>query len=132
MEKVDLLVRELFVARCSRRRALAWLDRAVLLNPIYPGWYEYDRSIALYSAGAYREAIACLSRLPVKTPWRLTRLAACHAQLGQLDAARRIMAEVRAIAPGYEPLSYARVSLVFEHASDTEHVAEGVARAVAA
>lgn len=112
--------------------ALAWLDRAVRINPIYPGWYEYDRSIALYSAGAYREAITCLSRLPVKTPWRLTRLAACHAQLGELDAARRIMAEVRTIAPDYEPLIYARVSLVFEHASDTEHVAEGVAKAVAA
>jgi hypothetical protein len=42
------------------------------------------------------------------------------------------MAEVRAIAPNYEPLNYARTSLVFEHASDTEHVAEGVAKAVAA
>ncbi len=112
--------------------ALDWLDRAVRVNPIYPDWYEYDRSIALYSAGAYREAIACLSKLSMKTPWRLTRLAACHAQLGEIEAARHIMAEVRTIAPDYEPLDYARKSLVFEHASDTEHLAEGVAKAVAA
>ena len=31
--------------------ALAWLDRAVRINPIHPDWYHADRGVALYTAG---------------------------------------------------------------------------------
>lgn len=109
--------------------ALKWLDRAVRMNPIHPDWYHCDRGMALYAAGDYRGAVESLSRLPPKSPWRLTRLAACHAQLGNLGEARRLMAEVRRIAPEYSPLNCARQCLAFEHASDTEHLVEGVEKA---
>ena len=72
--------------------ALAALDRAILINPIHPDWYHADRAIALYSAGDYRAALVSMSKLPMKTPWRLTRLAGCHAQLGDLKEAQRIVA----------------------------------------
>jgi TolB-like protein/Tfp pilus assembly protein PilF len=112
--------------------ALAMLDRAVRINPMHPEWYHYDRSMTLYSAGDYKGAIDCISKLSAKSPWRLTRLAACHAQLGSLDAARQLIAEIRTTAPDFSPIDFARNGMAFEHASDVEHFAEGVAKAIAA
>ena len=87
--------------------ALAWLDRAVRVNPIHPDWYNSDRGIALYVAGDYAEALASLSKVPNRTPWGMTRIAACHAQLGHNDEARRLMAEVRRVAPEFLPMEIA-------------------------
>jgi TolB-like protein/tetratricopeptide (TPR) repeat protein len=112
--------------------ALEWLDRAVRINPIHPDWYHYDRSMALYSAGDYAGALECLSKLSIKTPWRLTRLAACHAQIGNLDAARHLMAEIKRTAPNYSSMDFARHGVVFEQQADIDHFAEGVAKALAA
>ena len=112
--------------------ALAWLDRAVRINPIHPDWYHSDRGVALYAAGQYAEALASFSRLPTRTPWRMARVAACHAQLGQTEQARGLMAEVRRIAPDFSPTEIANLFLVYEHAADAEHVAEGMAKALAA
>lgn len=112
--------------------ALAALDNAIRINPIHPDWYHYDRAIALYSAGDYKAALVSMSKVPSKSPWRLTRLAGCHAQLGDLKEAQRIMAEVKQIAPDYSPLEFAQTGIAFEHASDVEHLVAGVAKALAA
>lgn len=112
--------------------AIAWLDRAVRINPIHPDWYHYDRSMAQYSVGDYDGALASLSKLPAKTPWRLTRLAACHAQLGNREAARRLIEEVGRLSPDYSPMDFARHGVAFEHAADIDHLAEGIAKALAA
>lgn len=110
--------------------AIQWLDKAVEINPIHPDWYHFDRAMALYSAGDYQGAVDNLSRLPLKTPWRMTRLAACHAQLGDLETARHLMEEIRRTAPDYAPLDFVRHGIVFEHESDIKHLAEGVAKAL--
>ena len=112
--------------------ALAAMDDAARINPIHPDWYHYDRSVALYSIAHYQEAIDCLSRLVVWAPWRLTRLAACHAQLDNLARARELMEEIRRTAPGYAPMNFARTGIAFEHPADIDHFAEGVAKALAA
>jgi TolB-like protein/Tfp pilus assembly protein PilF len=112
--------------------ALHWLDRAMRINPIHPDWYNYDRAIALYSAGQYRGAIDCLETLSLTTPWRLARLAACHAQLGEMDRARALVAQIRQADPTYDILHFARCGLVFEHPSDVDHLVDGVAKAIAA
>lgn len=112
--------------------ALAAIDRAIRINPIHPDWYHYDRAIAQYSAGDYKAALVSMSKVPPRTPWRLTRLAGCHAQLGELKEAQRIMAEVKRIAPDYSPLEFAQTGIAFEHASDVEHLIAGVAKALAA
>jgi TolB-like protein/tetratricopeptide (TPR) repeat protein len=112
--------------------ALLALDNAIQINPIHPDWYHSDRAIALYSAGDYKAALVSLSKLPLKTPWRLTRLAACHAQLGNLKEAGRIIGDVKRMAPDYLPLEVAQTGMAYEHASDLEHVIAGVAKALAA
>ena len=112
--------------------ALTWLDRAIRINPMHPDWYNLDRGVTLYAAGEYAEALLSLSKVPNRTPWGLTRIAACHAQLGHIEEARRIMAEVRQTAPDYMPMEVAHRHMVYEHPGDAEHVAEGVAKALAA
>jgi len=112
--------------------ALDWLDRAIRINPIHPDWYNYDRAVALYCAGEYREAALCLEKLAVDTPWRLMRLAACHAMLGNTDRARGLVARMREVGPSYDPMHAARCCMAFEHQSDVDHFVQGVARAMGA
>jgi TolB-like protein len=105
---------------------LAWSDRAIRLNPLDPRWCQYDRSLALYQLGEYGDAAKALLLATRPAPWVRTRLAACYAQLGQVDEARRQMALVRQDDASFSPLDYVRRGVPFEGASDTEHLVEGV------
>jgi Flp pilus assembly protein TadD len=93
--------------------ALRWLDDAVRMNPIHPDWYHYDRALAYYAIGQYRAAAASLSRLPVLEPGARTRLAACHAQLGEFDVASRHMSLLRRLHPRFSPMNYVGKNLAF-------------------
>jgi tetratricopeptide (TPR) repeat protein len=106
--------------------ALAWLDRAVRLDPIHPPWYNYDRSLALYSVGDYLAAAAAIEQTPSLPPWIRTRLAACYAQQGDMEKARFHAAKINELDPGFSPVNYAKVGVAFEHPADTRHFAEGV------
>lgn len=110
--------------------ALRWLDAAVRLNPLHPDWYHYDRALAFYAIGQYRAAAASLSRLPTVEPGAITRLAACHAQLGELDIASEHMALLRQRYPRFSPLNYVGKSLAFEQVADAEHLSAGVMKAL--
>ena len=106
--------------------ALAWLDRAVRLDPIHPPWYNYDRSLALYSIGDYHGAAAAIEPGPALPPWMRTRLAACLAQQGDHEQARFHAAKINELDPAFSPLTYAKKGVAFEHPADIQHFAEGV------
>jgi tetratricopeptide (TPR) repeat protein len=106
--------------------ALAWLDRAVRLDPIHPPWYNYDRSLALYSVGDYLAAAAAIEPSPALSPWMQTRLAACYAQQGDMEKARLHAAKINDLDPAFSPVNYAKVGVAFEHPADIQHFAEGV------
>jgi TolB-like protein len=105
---------------------LAWSDRAIRLNPLDPHWCQYDRSLALYQLGEYGDAAKALLLATRPAPWVRTRLAACYAQLGQIDEARRQALLIGQEDPGFSPLDYVRRGIPFESAADTDHLAEGV------
>jgi TolB-like protein/Tfp pilus assembly protein PilF len=110
--------------------ALAWFDRAVKLNPIHPQFYNYDRAVAHYLLGQYQIAADALRRSARRSPWIRTRLAACFAQLGQESAARDEALQIGEEDPKFSPIAYVDSGIAFEHASDREHLAEGVRRAL--
>ena len=111
--------------------ALDWFDRAVKLNPIYPQFYNYDRAIAHYLLGQYRKLADTLRRSPHRSPWVRTRLAACLAQLGRRDdEAREEALRIGEDDPAFSPIAYVKSGIAFEHASDREHLAEGVFKAL--
>jgi TolB-like protein/DNA-binding winged helix-turn-helix (wHTH) protein len=111
---------------------LAWIDRAIRVNPAHPDWYHFDRATALYALGAYREAALSLERLPVLTAWSLARLGACHAKGGDLAAARLCIDRMRRVEPCFDPLQYATTGISYEHESDVAHLCEGIALAMTA
>jgi tetratricopeptide (TPR) repeat protein len=119
----------ILVMRGRPLEAMEWLARAIRIDPIYPHWYQFDRSMALYMLGDYRQAAEALELATRPTPWIRTRLAACYAQAGDMKTASRIAELVRRDNPGFSPLDYARSGVPFEHAADAEHLAEGVAAA---
>lgn len=106
--------------------ALAWLARAIRIDPLNPHWYQYDRSLALYMLGEYRPAAEALELATRPTPWIRTRLAACYAQLGNTEAASRQVALINTDGSNFSPLDYARTIVPFENAADAEHLANGV------
>lgn len=116
----------LLVMRGRPVDALAWLARAIRINPLHPHWYQYDRSLALYMLGEYRPAAEALELATRPTPWIRTRLAACYAQLGNMEAARRHAGLINADGADFSAVDYARTGLPFENAADVEHLANGV------
>lgn len=106
---------------------IAWMDRAIRLNPIHPQWYEHDRSFALYSLGDYRGAAAAIELTPVPPAWMRTWLAACYAQMGDVDTARFHAIQITETDPDFSAINFAkRNGAAFEHAADNQHFAEGV------
>lgn len=116
----------LLTLRGRPTEALAWLDRAVRLDPLHPPWYSFDRSLALYALGDYPAAAAAIEPSPTLPPWMRTRLAACYAQQGDIAQARAHAAKINDLDPNFSPINYAKVGVAFEHPGDTQHFAEGV------
>jgi TolB-like protein len=106
--------------------ALDWLAHAIRLNPLANYWYQYDRALAFYMLGEYRQATEALRHATRPAPWIRTRLAACCAQMGDLDEARRQISLIRDSDPDFSPLDHATRFVPFEHAADADHFAEGV------
>ena len=105
--------------------ALAWIDRAIKLNPIFPPWYHFDRALAYYGLGEYQLAADAL-KTPSRRPlWHDARLAACYAQLGDAERARQQVDKVYAAFPNYPFLWIAREQMPYERQQDIEHLAEG-------
>ena len=80
-------------------KALKLLDEAEELDPFLPAWCIEERIAVLYALGRFDEADAAGRGLPVQT--RRSRLyrAASRVALGDIDGARRIVAEAVAAAP---------------------------------
>jgi adenylate cyclase len=80
-------------------RALQLLDEAEELDPFLPVWCIEERVAALYALGRFDESEAAGRALPFQT--RRSRLyrAASRAALGDLEGARRMIAEAIAAAP---------------------------------
>jgi TolB-like protein len=117
----------LLTLRGRPTEALSWMNRAVKLNPVHPPWYEHDRAFALYSLGDYRGAAASIELTPKPPAWMLTWLAACYAQMGELELAHQNISRVTETDPDFSAINFARRNgAAFEHASDNEHFAEGV------
>ncbi len=106
--------------------------RAIALNPLHPSWYHTDIATSLHAAGQYGEAIAHLQMLLRIDPFWHTRLAACHAALGDTAAAARHMAEAKKISPGWDPVEEYRQGLEVEHPESLEPILRDIELAVAA
>ena len=70
------------------------MREAMRLNPYHPEWYWVDLGSVLYAAHCYEEALEAFKHRNRPGTLVLARLAACYAQLGRMDEARRMVAEL--------------------------------------
>ena len=115
----------LLTMRGRALEALAWMDRAIKLNPIFPPWYQFNRALALYGLGEYQAAADAIAAAAAPPPLARARLAACYAQMGDKDASKRLIDKVFAAHPDYPFVWIARTQIPYEHAADAEHLVEG-------
>lgn len=120
----------LLILRGKPLPALGWIDHATRLDPLHPAFYHYDRGLAYYGLGEYRQAVEAYERPTLLPPWVAVQLAASYAQLGDAAGARRNIARAMAIDPNYQALRHARERMPYEHASDAAHLVEGITLAL--
>lgn len=85
----DLLAEmgDLYVYLNQPKRGVEYLQRAMRLNPIYPDWYRWYLGDAYFQLGEFELTIQAVSKMHDQSEAHRL-LAASHAQLGQMSAAR--------------------------------------------
>lgn len=116
--------------RGKPHEGIACLNAAIRLNPLHPAWYHGDLAIAHHVAGNHAETIACIQRLPALDAWKETRLAACHAALGDATAAARHLDRAEALSPGWDAQAMVDSWAELEHDADISYLQREVRLAV--
>jgi TolB-like protein/DNA-binding SARP family transcriptional activator len=75
--------------------------RALRQNPYHANWYWNVLARCLHTAKQYQAAIATLERLDSWHYWHHAYLAACHAELGQMELAGAHVQSVLALKPDF-------------------------------
>ncbi len=75
--------------------------RALRQNPYHPNWYWNVLARCLHTAQQYQAAIAALEKLETLHYWHHGYLGACHAELGQMDLAKKHVACALATKPDF-------------------------------
>jgi tetratricopeptide (TPR) repeat protein len=83
-------------------RGCKLIRRSMELNPHHPGWYRTVLSLDAYNKADYRTAVeeAVKANMP-DLFWTQFILAAAHAQLGELEAARKSLDDLLAQRPEF-------------------------------
>jgi TolB-like protein len=80
--------------------AAEWIERAFLLNPNPPAWYQWNRGTVMVLLGRYAEAAEAYARAPDHLVARASRVAALGLA-GETTAARDRLAALLAEAPHF-------------------------------
>jgi tetratricopeptide (TPR) repeat protein len=108
---------------------LAWIEKAMRLNPFHPPWYNYDMGLALYSVRRFEEAARAFGRIPNPGPSARARRAACYGQLGSAVEAAAEVAEVLRRRPNFSMADYIRRTVMLERPEDRDLLREGLRKA---
>jgi adenylate cyclase len=111
--------------------AIACFDRAMALDPYFPGLWLYFKAQAIYQLGRYTEAVGLLKRRIQRNPETdLARalLAACYGQMGLVDEAQDTWRELMRVNPGYS-LGKNEIETPYKNPTDFERIVEGLRKA---
>jgi adenylate cyclase len=111
-----------------QEEALAGLDDAILREPFPPSWFWECRAIALVAARRYQEAIEVIGRMSRMNDYIHAYLAACHAQLGQIQQAREEVATLLRMRPDFT-IRWMMLAEPFKNPADAEPEIEGMRKA---
>jgi adenylate cyclase len=80
--------------------------RALRQNPYHPNWYWNVLARCLHTAKQYSGAIAALEQLDTLHYWHHAYLAACYAELGQMESASAHVERVLALKPDFSVVQF--------------------------
>jgi adenylate cyclase len=118
----------LLVQRGHAADGLAWIEKAMRLNPFHPPWYHAQHAAALYSLGRFLEAAQAIKRMPDEGRWS-SRLAACYGQLGRDPEAKAEVAAILKAKPNYSISAFMDQVVLMERPEDRELFREGLIKA---
>lgn len=108
---------------------IAQVERAAQLNPQHPSAYWFAPFYNAYRQGDYQGALAIGLRITLPEFFGTHQaLAAVYGQLGDVDAARRSVADLLRLKPDYAFTARTSLGLWFD-AALTEHVIDGLRKA---
>jgi adenylate cyclase len=107
---------------------IEWGRKAMQLNPYHPNWYWETLGKVLHSAGHYAEALDAYSRIVGRPSFYHAYVAACHAELGQMDEARKHAALALQAKPDFSVTAWG-TRLPFKHETDLQRFLAGLRKA---
>ena len=108
--------------------AVEWVRRAMRLNPYHPDWYWNALARLLHNAGCYAEALDAYGRIVDRPSFYHAYMAACHAELGDMEKARACAALALEAIPDFA-LSVLRKRLPYKNEADLQRFLEGFRKA---
>ncbi len=102
-----------------------WIGKAMRLNPHHPERFWNHLGRAFFVARGYRAAIDAFRHISKPDHMHLAFLAACHAQLGEMDTARTFAHDVLARDSQFTVEGYL-ATLHYKIAEDAEHHREAL------
>jgi adenylate cyclase len=105
-----------------------WIEKALRLDPAQPDDHYVKSLVVLHAARRYADAARAFSRVARPQYFTRAHMAACVAELGEIDKARGYVAEVLKLRPGFRVDRYAS-ALPFREQPDRDHVSRGMLKA---
>jgi adenylate cyclase len=105
-----------------------WARKAMRLNPYHPNWYWDAFAHVLHTAGRYAEALEAYSRVVERPSFYHAYVAACHAELGHVEEARRHSALALQVKPDFSVAAWGE-RLPFKHEADLQRFLDGLREA---
>lgn len=108
--------------------AVEWIDMALQLDPAQPDDHYVKSLIVLHAARRYTDAARAFSRVARPQYFTHAHMAACLAELDEINKAGAHVAEVLELRPGFHADQYAG-TLPFRERADRDHVCSGMLKA---
>lgn len=105
-----------------------WIEKALRLDPAQPDDHYVKSLVVLHAARRYANAARAFSRVARPQYFTRAHMAACVAELGEIDKARAYVAEVLKLKPIFHVDRYAS-TLPFREQPDRDHVRRGMLKA---
>jgi adenylate cyclase len=104
------------------------IEKAMALNPHHPAWYSTNLGLACYCSSAYADGAAVYASVAEPQVGVLAGLAACRAQLGDVEGAAAARNALLATAPSFSVSLFVQ-GRPFKFEQDREHLLDGLRKA---
>jgi adenylate cyclase len=107
---------------------VVWARKATQLNPYHPNWYSIALAHLQHTAGQYAEALESYGQITERPSFYHAYVAACHAELGHMEEARKHAALALQARPDFSVTAQGK-KLPFKHEADLQGFLDGLRKA---